>query len=57
MRGKVADYEIGVGQSGKFKIVLDSDAEEFGEHKRLDHSTDFFTKDEGFNGRQFSLMV
>ncbi|KAL7631237.1 UNVERIFIED_CONTAM: hypothetical protein RMT77_018462 [Armadillidium vulgare] len=51
------DYKIGVGHSGKFKIVLDTDAEEFGGHKRLDHSTEFFTKEDPFNGRQYSMMI
>ncbi|XP_064121951.1 1,4-alpha-glucan-branching enzyme-like [Macrobrachium nipponense] len=52
-----SDYKIGVGSSGKYKIVLDSDAEEFGGHKRLDHSVEFFTKQEDFNGRPNSLMI
>ncbi|XP_068240503.1 1,4-alpha-glucan-branching enzyme [Palaemon carinicauda] len=52
-----SDYKIGIGNGGKYKIVLDSDAEEFGGHKRLDHSVEFFTKQEDFNGRPNSLMI
>jgi 1,4-alpha-glucan branching enzyme len=37
--------------------VLDSDAEEFCGHKRLDHSTDFFTTNDGWDGRACRLMV
>jgi len=51
------DYKIGVDAPGKYKIVLDSDGEDFGGHKRLDHNTEFFTKNEGWNGRRNSLMV
>jgi len=51
------DYRIGVNVGGKYRIILDSDALEFGGHGRLDHSTDYFTFDEGFAGRQYSMMV
>lgn len=51
------DYKIGIDQPGKYKIVLDSDATEFGGHSRLDHSTEFFTKDDGFAGRRHSTFV
>lgn len=53
----VCSLQIGVGASGKYKIVLDSDAEEFGGHKLIDHSTDYFTSNEGYNNRPHSLMV
>ncbi|XP_070532672.1 1,4-alpha-glucan-branching enzyme-like [Ptychodera flava] len=51
------DYRIGVDVPGKYKIVLDSDAEEFGGHKLIDHGTDFFTYNEPWNNRGNSLMV
>lgn len=51
------DYKIGVGEPGKYKIVLDTDAEQYGGHKRLDHSVEFFTKNEGWDNRYHSLMV
>ena len=50
-------FQIGVGSAAKYKIVLDSDAEEFGGHKLLDHSVEFFSEQEDFNGRPNSLMV
>lgn len=52
-----SDYKIGVGVNGKYKIVLDSDSEEFGGHKLIDHNTDFFTSNDGYNNRRYSLMV
>jgi len=36
------DYRVGVEEPGKYKIVLDSDEEQFGGHSRLNHSTEFF---------------
>ena len=42
---------------GKYKIVLDSHAEEFGGAGGLNHDTEFFTNPEGFAGRRNSLMV
>jgi len=51
------DYKIGVEQPGKYKIVLDSDEEQFGGHKRLDHNVDYFTFPEGYCGRRNSMMV
>ena len=38
-----------------YKIVLDTDAKEFGGFGRLDHSTEFHTLGEGHAGRQDSL--
>ena len=46
-----------MGASGQYRIVLDTDDEEFGGHKLIDHNTDFFTKNEVFNNRPCSLMV
>lgn len=51
------DPQIGVGVPGKYKIALDTDAEEFGGHKLLDHNTEFLTSNEGYNNRPHSLMV
>ncbi|XP_033752279.1 1,4-alpha-glucan-branching enzyme-like [Pecten maximus] len=51
------DYKIGVQNPGKYKLVLDSDAEEFGGHKRLDHSVEFLTSEEPWDNRQCSMMV
>ncbi|KAL3842252.1 hypothetical protein ACJMK2_020286 [Sinanodonta woodiana] len=51
------DYKIGVNVPGKYKLVLDSDAEEYGGHKRLDHSVDYYTKNDPWDDRQCSMMV
>ncbi len=41
----------------RYKIVLDSDAEEFCGYKRLDAATEYFTTDDGWDGRRCRLMV
>ena len=41
----------------RYKIVLDSDDDYFGGHKRLDHSTEFFTSNDGWDNRMHSLKV
>ncbi|XP_023575021.1 1,4-alpha-glucan-branching enzyme [Octodon degus] len=51
------DYRVGTALPGKFKIVLDSDAAEYGGHQRLDHSTEFFSEPFEHNGRHYSLLV
>lgn len=51
------DYRIAAPASGKYRIVLDSDDKNFGGHGRLDHSTDYFSLEEPFGGRQHSMMV
>jgi len=51
------DYKIGVEVSGSYKIALDSDAEEFGGHKRLDHNTRFFTFAEPYSNRSNHICV
>ena len=52
-----ADYKVGVGVGGKYRVVLDSDAKEFDGHGRIDHNIDYFTKQEEWDGRSNSLMV
>uniref|UniRef100_A0A8C5XUZ0 1,4-alpha-glucan-branching enzyme n=1 Tax=Microcebus murinus TaxID=30608 RepID=A0A8C5XUZ0_MICMU len=49
------DYRVGT--TCTFKIVLDSDAAEYGGHQRLDHNTDFFSEAFEHNGRPHSLLV
>ncbi|XP_030051980.1 1,4-alpha-glucan-branching enzyme [Microcaecilia unicolor] len=51
------EYRVATNLSGKYKIVLDSDAAEYGGHQRLDHNTDFFTEAFSYNNRSCSLMV
>uniref|UniRef100_A0A2K5YH38 Alpha-amylase/branching enzyme C-terminal all beta domain-containing protein n=1 Tax=Mandrillus leucophaeus TaxID=9568 RepID=A0A2K5YH38_MANLE len=50
------DYRVGTAFR-TFKIVLDSDAAEYGGHQRLDHNTDFFSEAFEHNGRPYSLLV
>jgi len=40
-----------------YKIVLDSDAGEFGGHKRIDHNTEFTTFAEGWDHRMNHMFV
>lgn len=51
------DYKIGVELGGEYKIVLNSDDEQFGGYKRVDNSISIFTKPEGYAGRRNSLQV
>ncbi|RCK55099.1 1,4-alpha-glucan-branching enzyme [Candida viswanathii] len=51
------DYKIGVEHAGKYKLVLDSDAAEFGGHQRLDDLQVYFTSDEAWNHRKNSMQV
>ncbi|XP_064635389.1 1,4-alpha-glucan-branching enzyme-like [Lineus longissimus] len=50
-------YRIGTNVPGKYKIVLDTDAPEFGGHNRLNHETEFFTFNEGWGGRYHSMHI
>uniref|UniRef100_A0A914XTU5 1,4-alpha-glucan branching enzyme n=1 Tax=Plectus sambesii TaxID=2011161 RepID=A0A914XTU5_9BILA len=52
-----ANYKIGVQVGGTYKLILDSDAPEFGGHSRLDHSTRFHTFAEGYANRMNHLCV
>nr|XP_060496960.1 1,4-alpha-glucan-branching enzyme [Panthera onca] len=51
------DYRVGTTLPGKFRIVLDTDAAEYGGHQRLDHSTEFFSQPFKHNERPCSLLV
>lgn len=37
--------------------MLDTDAEQYGGHKRLDHSVDYFTANDPWDNRRCSMMV
>ncbi|XP_043365569.1 1,4-alpha-glucan-branching enzyme isoform X3 [Dermochelys coriacea] len=52
-----AEYRVGAETQGKYKIVLDSDAPEYGGHQRLDHNTEYFTEKYSHNYRSNSLLV
>lgn len=51
------DYRVGVNQAGKYKVVLDSDAAEFGGQSRIDHNVEHFTQNYSFAGRSHSVQV
>ncbi|XP_046405478.1 1,4-alpha-glucan-branching enzyme [Ischnura elegans] len=51
------NYRIGVNVPGEYQVVLDSDEERFGGHKRVDHSVHHHTSDEPFGGRKHSLQA
>jgi len=45
-----ADYSFGISRPGKYKIVLDSDATQFGGFGRITSHADYFTVPEGCHG-------
>ncbi|EEC04590.1 1,4-alpha-glucan branching enzyme, putative [Ixodes scapularis] len=51
------DYQLGIDVPGEYRIVLDTDAEEFGGHRRIDHSVRCFTFDQPYAGRRHSIKV
>ena len=51
------DYRVGVDVAGTYKIILNTDREEFGGHKRIDENTEFFTTDFPWNNRRNFLQV
>lgn len=52
-----SDYRVGLDTPGKYKVILDSDAEEFGGHKRIDRTVDHFTLNEPYAGRRHSIKA
>jgi len=50
-------YKIGVQNSGKYKIVLDSDRSDYGGHNRNDANAEFFTKPHAYCNRANSMLV
>ncbi|XP_066995367.2 1,4-alpha-glucan-branching enzyme [Anabrus simplex] len=51
------DYRIGVELPGEYKVVLNTDDEKFGGHRRVDASISHFTFPEGFAGRRHSIQA
>ncbi|CAH0562702.1 unnamed protein product [Brassicogethes aeneus] len=51
------DYTLGIEFGGEFRIVLCSDDEQFGGHKRVDTSIPIFTKPEEYACRRNRLQV
>ena len=51
------DYRVGVEEAGTYKIVLNSDAAEFGGFSRLDQNVEFKTTADRWDERANYLMV
>lgn len=51
------DYRVGVDQAGTYRIVIDTDDEEFGGFTRNAKGTRFFTTDMEWNGRRNYIQV
>ncbi|CAF3072876.1 unnamed protein product, partial [Rotaria sp. Silwood2] len=52
-----ADYRIGCGQSGKYKVVLNSDAKSFDGQERISNEQIFCTENVKWDERPFSFRV
>jgi 1,4-alpha-glucan branching enzyme len=51
------DYRVGVEKEGVYRIVMDTDAKEYGGLGRNESGTRFFTTDMGWNGRRNFTQV
>ncbi|CAF1026570.1 unnamed protein product [Rotaria sordida] len=51
------DYRIGCGQSGKYKVVLDSDAKSFDGHGRINDQQIFVADNIMWDDRPFSFQI
>ena len=51
------DYRFGVGEPGKYKVVLDSDRAEYGGFDRVDLAVEYFTQPMEWNGRPHFLQA
>jgi 1,4-alpha-glucan branching enzyme len=51
------DYKIGVQIPGTYKIVLDSDADKYNGHKRLDDNVEYVTFNKPWDNRSCHMMV
>ncbi len=51
------DYRVGVEEPGVYRIVIDTDAKDFGGFERNAHETRFFTTDFAWNGRKNFTQV
>lgn len=52
-----SDYKVGVEIPGEYKIVLNSDAPEFGGFNRVDSTSVHQTFPEGYSGRRNHMCV
>ncbi|CCD24428.1 1,4-alpha-glucan branching enzyme NDAI_0D01150 [Naumovozyma dairenensis CBS 421] len=52
-----SDYRIGVEQAGSYRIILNTDRQEFGGQNRIDENARFFTTDLEWNNRKNFIQV
>ncbi|XP_077150188.1 1,4-alpha-glucan-branching enzyme isoform X1 [Ranitomeya variabilis] len=50
-------YRVAVDTPGKYMIALDTDSGEYGGHERINHRTEFFTENQPYNNRQYSILI
>lgn len=55
--GNLIGCVFSLNQSPSYRIVLDTDAEQYGGHKRLDHNTQYFSQPEPWNDRPHHTFV
>ena len=51
------DYRFGISRAGKYKIVLDSDSQEFGGFGRINKYDGYFTEEFEMHGWKNSMMI
>ena len=51
------DYRFGVSKPGKYNIVLDSDAEEFGGFKRITKYEGYLSEEFAIHGHPHSIQI
>lgn len=56
-RGKRARYICNLTTLYRYKVALESDAAEYGGHKRLDPNCEYFVDSQPWHDRPFSLLV
>ncbi len=50
-------YRLGINNSGKYKIVLNTDIAEFGGHGRIDMKSEYFTTEVAWHDRKHSFLA
>lgn len=51
------DYRVGVTHPGKYEIMLDTDAAEYGGHSRMQAGVSFFTEPKAWDDRPNSMLI
>lgn len=50
-------FRVAVPETGTYKLVLDTDAAQFGGHARIDHSVTYVSEPIEYDGRQHSIRI